>query len=685
MITGSAIAGIIAAVLLALSLIIRRSHWSRNNLLLSLALCLCALLEFFDLLTFLSPAPSFFWKNASLFCEALLPSIWTLLTLAVTGFSISGSRRLFSYTVATSSLLFLMVVLVVSAESFYFNPDFSHESILFLRDFGYYFYFALVLFLTYPLVLLERLYSSLGRQVRWAVKFEMIGIGTIIASQLFYYSQGLLYRSLDFSFLPVRSLGLVIGVGLIFYSLGRKKHISEIALSRRVAYRSVVILVVGIYFLALGLAGEGMRYLGPYSQRYFLALLALIGAVILVILILSETVRRRIKVFISKNFYRDKYDYRAHWLGFTQRLSQKGINGRIQEEVLAFFCETFSVQGALLFLRSGEHGDFQPIASYGLPCPAENLPGNGELIDFLQERRWVLDADGLVPGSDLKIENLLAEQDLQFIVPLFVDDHLQGLILLGSPIDSCEKFSFEDYDLMKVMAAQAMAVLHNQKLADQLSRDREMAAVGKVTAFVMHDLKNTLSNLALVVENSRHYLDDPEFQKDMMETLDRSVERMKGLVDRLKNLEGGKKLEFEQVDLLELATGVTEEMSSLNIRLTGEPVMCRADRFELAKVVENLILNALDASNREGLVQLEVGQDGMAYLRCRDYGCGMSEAFTRDRLFKPFETTKKKGFGIGLYQCRNIVEAHGGRIEVESQEGRGTTFTVWLPEYALAE
>lgn len=676
----AALGSLLAALILCLT------PWrSRNTMVLAAALVICACLELFYLQTHRFSKSLQFWIKGVLLSEALLPSIWIALALTMSGFPPVTKRRLLSYFLLFSSLLFPLVVLVASPERFYFNPDFSHESILFLRDVGYYFYFALVLYLTYPLVSLERLYSTLGRQARWTVKFELVGIGTIIATQLFFYSQGLLYRSLDFSFLPVRSLGLAIGISLILYSLRRKRHRPQIVLSRRAAYRSVVILVVGIYFLALGVAGEGMRYLGPYSQRYFLALLALIGAVILVILILSETVRRRIKVFISKNFYRDKYDYRAHWLGFTQRLSQNGINGRIQEEILAFFCETFSVHGALLYLRLGEHGDFQPIASYGRFCPAASLPGNGELIDFLQERRWVLDADALEPGSDLKFENLFAQQDIQFVVPLFVDGHLQGLILLGAPIDSGERFSFEDYDLMKVMAAQAMAVLHNQKLADQLSREREMAAVGKVTAFVMHDLKNTLSNLALVVENGRQYLDDPEFQQDMLETLDKSVERMKGLVDRLKDLEGRKTLDLEQVNLLELAVGATEEIQSQHLKLTGKPVMCRADRFELTRVVENLIFNALDASHGEGPVELEVGQAGMAYLRCRDYGCGMSEAFMRDRLFKPFETTKKKGFGIGLYQCWNIIEAHGGRIEVESQEGRGTTFTVWLPGCTLAE
>ncbi|MCP3178125.1 PEP-CTERM system histidine kinase PrsK [Desulfuromonas sp. KJ2020] len=675
-----------AAVSLLAALVLCFPPWrSRNSLLLAGALVISASLEFFHLQTYLFPGDLSFWERGSLLSEGLLPSTWIVLTLGMCGFPSAGPRRLFSLVLLALSSLFLLAILFSSPQQMYFNPDFSKESVLFLGTLGYYFYLALVLFLTYPLVLLESFYSSLGQQARWVMKFELVGIGTIIATQLFYYSQGLLYRSLDYSFLPVRSFGLFLGAGLILYSLRRKKKIPQMALSRRVAYRSVVILVVGIYFLALGLAGEGMRYLGPYSQRYFLAMLALIGGLILIVLILSETMRRRMKVFISKNFYRDKYDYRDHWLGFTQRLSQKGLDGQIEDEILAFFCETFSVHGALLYLRSNESDDFLCVSGYGRSCPFENLPGQSELIGFLRERRWVLNAAEWELGNDQKVENFLSEQEIQFVIPLFVGEHLKGVIFLGTPINKGETFSFEDYDLMKVMAAQAMAVIHNQKLADQLSRNREMAAMGKVTAFVMHDLKNTVSNLALAVENGRHYLDNPEFQQDMLETLDKSVERMKGLVDRLKNLEGKKTLVLVEVDLLELAAGVVGDMSGRAIELTGAPVRCEVDPFEMARVVENLILNALDASNGEGPVELEVGQAGMAYLRCHDYGCGMSEAFIKERLFKPFETTKKKGFGIGLYQCRNIVEAHGGRIEVESQEGRGTTFTVWLPGCALAE
>jgi hypothetical protein len=238
---------------------------------------------------------------------------------------------------------------------------------------------------------------------------------------------------------------------------------------------------------------------------------------------------------------------------------------------------------------------------------------------------------------------------------------------------------------MKVMARQATSALLNLKFAEQLSTAREMAAIGKVSAFVMHDLKNSVSNLALVVENARSYMDNPEFQKDMLETLDNSVQRMKGLIERLKNFEKKTRLELASCELSALVAATVAEVPKEGITVAGGPISCMADRSEVAKVVQNLLLNALDATAGNGPVHLEVGGDDMAFIRCRDQGCGMSAEFIRDRLFKPFATTKKKGFGIGLFQCRQIVEAHGGRIEVKSAVGEGTEFTVWLPRDMMSD
>lgn len=684
-IAGSSIAGIVAAVLLGLYLIVRRTHWTRNNLFLGLALSICAFLEFFDLLAFLYPASLAIWKNAALWCEALIVPSWILLGLEWCGSLPSYKKRTLDHVLLILSPIFIVYTLLVPSDKIFFNPDFASETVLFLGRAGYFFYFGIVLYLTYALVLLERSLSSFVHPIRWQVKFEIIGIGTVIAAQLFYYSQGLLYRSIDFSLLPVRSLGLCIGVILMVFSRSRKGSLSHLGMSRAVAYRSVVILAVGIYLVGLGLAGEGMRYLGPYSQRYFVGVLALIGGVLLVVVFLSETIRRKIRVLINKHFYRDKYDYRTQWLGFTQRLSHDHHLGSPAENILAFFCDTFSIRGALLYLRSFDNGEFSPQSAYNCSMPTESLRGKSPLVTRLIDSHWVLDVDALDAEILQESQPLLAKEEIRFIVPLFVDDALEGVILLGRPIDAKEIFSFEDYDLMKVMAAQAVAVLHNQRLGDQLSRAREMEAIGKVAAFVMHDLKNTVSNIALVVENGRHYMNDPEFQKDMLETLDKSVKRMKGLIERLKNFEDKRTLKKEQLDLSTLVSEVMDEIPNRNILFSGSAAACYADKSEISKVVVNLLLNALDATGGMGPVYLEVGQDEMVFLRCRDQGVGMPAEFLRNKLFKPFETTKNDGFGIGLYQCRQIIEAHGGKISVESVEEQGTTFTVWLPGAKAAD
>jgi putative PEP-CTERM system histidine kinase len=387
--------------------------------------------------------------------------------------------------------------------------------------------------------------------------------------------------------------------------------------------------------------------------------------------------RRKARVFLHKNFYKAKYDYRKHWLDFTRALTAARDEPALYLAILESYSSAFSIRGAALFLREAEGGDFRFAGAHDL-SPFEDIQKGHPLIDYLEQHRWVYCRE---ERPEVLSDNsaVLHQQGVLFGVPLFFEETLEGFILLGPPIDPGEMFIYEDFDLMKVMARQATSALLNLKFAEQLSIAREMAAIGKVSAFVMHDLKNSVSNLALVVENARQYMDDPEFQKDMLETLDNSVRRMKGLIERLKNFEKKTCLELANCELSALVTATVAEGPKEGITVAGGPISCMVDRSEVAKVVQNLVLNALDATAGNGPVHLEVGGDEMAYIRCLDQGCGMSAEFIRERLFKPFATTKKKGFGIGLYQCRQIVEAHGGRIEVKSTEGEGTEFTVWLP------
>jgi putative PEP-CTERM system histidine kinase len=284
-----------------------------------------------------------------------------------------------------------------------------------------------------------------------------------------------------------------------------------------------------------------------------------------------------------------------------------------------------------------------------------------------------------LPDVPVEDRTFFAEHSLSFAVPLYSTTALEGFIALGRPMNKNEVYTSEDYDLMKTFARHASSALLNLKLTNELSNAREMEAMGKVSAFVMHDLKNLVTTLSLVIDNARDYMGDPDFQKDMLQSLSTTMDKMKRLITQLKNLEEKQCLHREHADVCRIVYETVGRITQGEVRLHISSVFSYVDVDELQKVLLNLILNAFEASEGKAPVVIEVGGSEAAFIRVKDSGCGMTEEFMRERLFKPFCTTKKKGLGIGLYQCKHIVEAHGGSIEVTSELGKGSVFTVHLP------
>jgi putative PEP-CTERM system histidine kinase len=295
------------------------------------------------------------------------------------------------------------------------------------------------------------------------------------------------------------------------------------------------------------------------------------------------------------------------------------------------------------------------------------------------ERSWVInlreDGSLLLPEQG----TYFTSNGIQFLVPLFCSEVLEAILILGRPVNENEQYLYEDYDLMKTLARQAASALQNYRLSEQLACSRELEVMGRVSAFIIHDLKNLVYTLSLTVDNGREHIADPEFQDDLLDTLSNTVNRMKVLISRLKNLPEKRSLELELVNLHRLAVDTAAMVPGNGvISVAGADTPAEADREEIQKVVMNLLVNALEATDGKGPVRVEVGAGSSPFIRVSDAGCGIPEEFLRTQLFSPFKTTKKKGLGIGLYQCRQIVEAHGGRIDVESTVGVGTVFTVWL-------
>jgi putative PEP-CTERM system histidine kinase len=290
---------------------------------------------------------------------------------------------------------------------------------------------------------------------------------------------------------------------------------------------------------------------------------------------------------------------------------------------------------------------------------------------------WVLDLQAL--SCEDPVLNCWQGCGVRFLIPVSYGGEIEGVVALGGLLQD-DEFTYEDYDLMKVLAQQAGANLLALRLTGELSTQREMAAIAQVTTFVLHDIKNHVSGLSLLLDNAREHIANPDFQQDLLRTLGASIQKMNHLMGKLRNLRGQAPLKLVPCDLADIARGAIDDSRIAGIIHEFAPAPIDADSAEIHKVVLNLLLNARDAIETQGAITVCTGRGGnKAFLRVDDTGCGMTEEFLRQRLFRPLETTKDQGLGIGMFQCRNIVQAHGGSLEVDSQLGKGTRITVWLP------
>jgi len=577
------------------------------------------------------------------------------------------------------SVILLGFTIVIPSENIYFSPNYAEEHILFLTKQGFFVYLVFMVYLVFGLVQLERTFSGLHQLQRWGIKLEVIGSGLLLAAFAFYFSQDLLYRSLNTNYLGLRSVVVLLGLGLLVYSRLTRGGSSKLALSRGIAHRSFVLLIVGGYLVLLGIIGEGLRYLNVADVQLVFFILLFLGGFGLAVVFLSEKLRRKLKVILHKNFFQSKYDYREQWEMFATRVSTSATLSEIQSAILDLFCEILACKGAGFYLREPESNTYLLATTFNFRRDWRPFPAIDQMIRKLQRRDWIVNLTENNPELEGSLVESFTDVKASLVIPLHFDEELEGFIVLGEQINTGEELTYEDYDLLRMLARQTISIIQGLRLSDQLTAARELAAIGRVSTFVLHDLKNQVSGLSLMLDNAGEYIDNPQFQEDMLETVSNTVDNMKGLIARLKNLKEKPQLILAPVDLKQVIEDAVET-SGGEIEMSGETARIFADEEEIYKVILNLLLNAKEASNAEIPVRIDYGQRGkQAFIHVTDKGCGMDADFIQNRLFKPFETTKKYGFGIGLYQCKQIIESHQGNISVTSKEGDGTRFSVFLP------
>ncbi|MCX7893881.1 MAG: PEP-CTERM system histidine kinase PrsK [Burkholderiales bacterium] len=541
------------------------------------------------------------------------------------------------------------------------------------------------------LALAEQLYRRTPDHFRWAIKPLVFAMAGMFGYDLVAYSDALLFRYLDFDLWAARGIVAALVIPLVAVATARNTSWTiDLHVSRGMVFHSTAVLVAGVYLLAAAAGGYWIRYFGGTWGKVLQTGFLFATVMFLGLVVFSATFRSRLRVFIGKHFFSYRYDYREEWLKFTQTLSAPNPHQSIHELcVRALGALVESASGALWLRREGHFRQVARIGS-GVSATKDDEPADGALARFLETTSWVVDlrerearperyADLAIPGW------LAAMPEAWLVVPLPGAAELVGFVVLARPRTPIT-VDWEVRDILKTAGRQAASYLAQLEATEALLEARKFDAFNRMSAFVVHDLKNLVAQLTLMLKNAERHRHNPEFQKDMLETVANVVDRMGNLMLQLRT--GTTPAEKPRaVDLGEVVRRVQRAKHG-----ERRPVVVDAapdvhafgheDRLE--HVIGHLVQNALDATRDGGQVTVRVRGDGAhAVVEVADDGVGMSPEFVRERLFRPFQTTKPHGMGIGVYESFQYVTGLGGRMLVDSTPGAGTTVRVLLPRRAV--
>lgn len=537
------------------------------------------------------------------------------------------------------------------------------------------------------LVLVEQLYRNLVQDSRWAAKPLCLGLATLFAFDVYLYAEAVLLGRLDPDALSVRPLVHLMAVPFLAMAARRNVEWSRsLQVSRRAAFYSAALLLAGAYLLFISAVGYYVRYFGGEWGRALQLGLVVGSIALLMALGLSASLRARVRVFVGKHFFSYRFDYREEWLAFTAMLASNRSPQEVGVLVIRALANVLECPAGSLWTRSGDRGNFSQAATWNLAQSRGTVAAADGFIAYLAERNWIVDLDEWkrdpAAYGDVPVPVPLTEDPRAWaLIPLMSGDELLGWVLLGRPRTPVE-LDWETRDLVKTASRQAAGYLAQMQATEALLESRKFDAFNRMSAFVVHDLKNIVTQLSLMLKNARRLRDNPEFQEDMLLTIESSLDKMRRMMLQLR--EGATPPEGARgVELTPIATRLQQAAAAAGRQLELQveaALTTRGHEERLERVLGHLVQNALDATPPGGRVWLKVDRrSGQVLVQVGDTGQGMSEDFVRNRLFKPFNSTKRAGMGIGSYESAQYIRELGGSVDVDSAPGQGTVVTVLLP------
>lgn len=545
-----------------------------------------------------------------------------------------------------------------------------------------------VMLSTFILILIEQVYRNSPFDARSGLKYFCVGIAGIYSYDLVVFTLTIVRQEMDVDQWAMRGfVSALFAIPLTFGARRSFRLLLDGYVPRQILFYFFSLIGLGMFVVVM-LIGD--YYVQTYAGTWtgVMQILIFVSAVLFfAVLMVSETVRGRVRVFLTKSFFQYKYDYRKEWLRFIGTLTESE-RGNVSITAVRAVAQIVNSPGGIVWIQEQDGRNYIPVGVWETEPPAEpSVDEHSSLLRFLRRRQWVVDLNEYrqhpARYDGLELEPWLSERDAWWlVVPLYLRNCLFGFIILDEP-PLVPALNFEDHDLLRTVGGHVATHIDQAESDRRLAESGQFGAYNRLTAFLMHDLNNLIAQQSLVVKNAEKFRHNPDFVDDAISTIANSVSRMRRLMEQLSS--GSKRpteIDIELNEVLEKAIRRCEAMSPKpRFRQDdgGRPV--KADPDRLTAVIEHLLRNAQDATDDDGDIEVSLRfDDSGATISIRDSGCGMTAVFVRERLFRPFDSTKgTQSMGIGAYQAREYIRQIGGQLDVVSSPGSGTTFDIRLP------
>lgn len=541
------------------------------------------------------------------------------------------------------------------------------------------------------LVLLEVIYRQAGDN-RWALKPLVLYLAVISVFEFVTFANALMVEQIHINYIAARGYIYSAMIPFLVLAIRRVKNWGvEIYISRDIVMHSTLLMVAGGYLFIMAMLGYLVKYLGGQWGATIQVVLIALSLALLVALFLSLSFRTKIKVFITKHFFANQFDYRHEWLKLTHCLNTKESDENVYATALRGLTQAVDYQTGC-FIQA-QNGELKVLANIEKP----DLSKDEQTVllvfsEFFKTKNWIIDIEELRTRpyiyENLKVNHaLLNGVSFQLVIPIYKDEKFWGMVIMLGSDNTSKRLNWELRDYLTAVNAQISNFLFHHQAAQELAENAQFAAFTRMSAFVVHDLKNVLAQIGLILSNAEQHKDNPEFIEDTFETLHHTKARMDKMLRQLTEKNTLHNGTDSLVTLSESVIQVVEQkcasyLPTPSVIVNSEtPVVLDNDKF--SNVMYHLISNAQQATHDDGKVEIVIdlsADERHMLINIVDSGCGMSEDFIRTRLYKPFDTTKgNAGMGIGAFDAKAYLEKIGGQLLVQSTLQLGTTFTMRIP------